>query len=237
MTSSSSKLIPEISLANSTALQASKWISLSLLCDEAELKNLFESLGEFFLVSIAGVNEAGKEITSLENFLSDYRTYIEALKQGTLPSSAFIQEALTKGLSSSLDHFGKIVLGDGRSIVRIVKPVIQIQASFFIYSQTDGKFHEKAFSQDSIPWGLQFSYPQLFQEVETKEIKKVLSDSTFPNTLLFKKLQEWVRNHTTPTPFLIGEKKINLSARIGKSQKSWLNQHPSLLNKGLRVIA
>lgn len=233
----SSNSIPESTLEKSFPLQASKWTTLTLLCDEIELSKLFESLGEFFLVSISGVSLEGREISTVEEFLANYKDYLSILKAGDFPDTNFVREVFTKGLSVSLDHFRKITLKDGRSLIRIVKPVIQIEPCFFLYSQTDQKFHEKAYSADSIPWGLQFSYPQLFQEPESKIIKKIFQDPEYPNGLLFKKIQHWIRNHSTPTPFQIGEKKINAPFRLGKNALPWLNEHPSLKSKGLKVIS
>jgi hypothetical protein len=234
---SSPQVIPEASLEKTPPFQASKWISIALLCEENELLNLFGVLDEPTMVSIAGVNENGKEITSLEQFFSDYKKYIQALKEGQMPPHAFLQEAFTKALSLDVKDFRKIPVGDSRNLVRIVKPVIQMQPYSFTYSETDGRFHEKVYSLDSIPWGVQFSYPQIYQDPVTKEVKKVFGDPEFANTPLFKKLQHWIRENTTPTPFLIGEKKINVPMRIGKIPLPWLNNHPSLLKKMLKVCA
>jgi hypothetical protein len=57
----------------------------------------------------------------------------------------------------------------------------------------------------------------------------------FPNTTLFKRLQQWVRSHTIATPFEVEGKKINVPIRIGKRCLNWIHVHPQLRAKGIRV--
>src|SRR5262249_6774145 len=96
-----------------------------------------------------------------------------------------------------------------------------------------GKFHSKVFGESCINWGIQFSYPQLFSDPNTKEVLRVTEGTLFPNTALFKTLQRWIRSHTIPTPMQTPTGPLNLSVRIGKECLAWINAHPQLRSKNL----
>ena len=70
---------------------------------------------------------------------------------------------------------------------------------------------------------------------KTKAIGKVEKNDAFPNTELFYRLAKWVRDKTSATPFLIGEKRINQPIRLGKQCFDWVNRHPRLKEMGLYV--
>ena len=112
--------------------------------------------------------------------------------------------------------------------------MIQLQAHRFDYSPLDGKFRTMILGYDSVHWGLQFSYPHLFQN-EKLEVLTVNESEQFPNSALFKKLQRWVRAHTLATPFEVGGHKVNASIRLGKQCFPWINDHPQLKEKKWKV--
>ena len=91
------------------------------------------------------------------------------------------------------------------------------------------------FGINSIQWGIQFSFPYLFQNVNM-EVIKVREGALFPNASLFKQIQKWMRYHTSPTTFEVEGKEINVPIRLGNKCKTWINFHPQLAAKGLRVI-
>ena len=105
------------------------------------------------------------------------------------------------------------------------------------YSEHDGKFRPMVFGLDSVTWGLQFSYPQLFMDGRTKEAFAVVESEEFPNTALFHQLQRWMRQNTLPTPFLVDGKRVNSPIRLGKACLPWINRHPQLAPKHLQVLA
>ncbi len=74
-------------------------------------------------------------------------------------------------------------------------------------------------SRKSVTWGLQFSYPQLYQDPRTRQIFKVTDTPEFPNTALFSKLQKWIRSETLPTPFQV---EASVSIRRSVSEKNLL---------------
>lgn len=214
-------------------MQSSKWLDCPLLVDRDEMANLLGSLGEFYIV-LTGVTSQGKEIISLAEFLDCYGGYVEALKRGELPEDGRLRSYFSAVITSSLDILYKVMMGEGQQLVKAERPVIQLQMHRFHYSKDDHKFRSMVFGQDAVYWGIQFAYPQLFQD-ESHLVKQVKEGDEFPNTRLFKALQRWVRQHTLPTPFVIQDRQVNIPMRLGKACFPWINQHPQLASLGVRV--
>lgn len=217
-------------------MEASKWLKCPILVDADEIRNLFDALGTFsiFLTSCVCKRNGG-EISRAE-FLDCYSQYIETLKSGKIPDEASYRHQFSSVFTVNSDALYAIPIGDDQQLIRIAKPVIQLQSHRMDYSQADHKFRSMTFGSDSLVWGIQFTYPQLYKDSGTQEIHQVLGDAEFPNTQLFQQLQRWVRANTVPTPFLVGEEKINIPVRLGKHCFSWINKHPQLPIKNLRVI-
>jgi hypothetical protein len=128
-----------------------------------------------------------------------------------------------------------MAVGENKFLVKVLRPVVQLQMHHLLYSELDGKFHSIAQGKNTISWGLQFSYPQIYQDPKSKIFSKVIENSEFPNTSLFLALSRWVRQNTLPTPILNRGKKINLPVRLGKRCFSWVGNHPHLIEKGFQV--
>ena len=212
--------------------QASKWQQIQFLVDVSELGSLFHEMGTFFLYQLGGVLKPGEGLVSREQFLSVYADYIDHLKKGKLPEKSPI---LTSAFTVDPNALYFADVAHGKQIVRICRPVIQSQEHLFDYSRDDQKFRSMVYGLESVTWGLQFSYPQLFSDPATHAIQNVLRDEGFPNTELFRKLQKWVRQNTQPTPFVIEGKKTNTPIRLGKRCFEWINRHPGLKPKGITV--
>jgi hypothetical protein len=209
-------------------LQASKWLKVQVLLDPEELEHLFATLAPCHLLNIAEPVESGNEEISLTTLHQGYRAYIESLKQGTplIPRSLF-----SCALSRTLDPFYAFSLPNGKSLVKPTLPVIQLQAHTFFYSSFDRKFHPMVQGKESISWGLQFSYPQLYQNPHTKEIHKATSD----NSALFSTLMQWMRSFSLPTPFCVEGTTSAVPIRIGKKAGVWINRHLQLQSHGISV--
>lgn len=223
-------------LKDDIPLQASKWLSLQILIDADEMAALTQALGTFYIYSTGAVVNRGEENISHAEFLSFYRKYVESLKNGSLPEDAQYRRQFASVFTVNPEALFAVALEGNKRLVRILKPVIQLQAHRMDYSRADGKFRSMTFGGDSITWGIQFSYPQLYQDGKTKEIHQVDSGSECPNTPLFRTLQQWTRNHTVPTPFLVDGQKLNIPVRLGKNCIEWINKHPQLAPKGLQVM-
>lgn len=215
--------------------QASKWLAVPALLDVNELESLLQILEGSLLYNTGSLTREGEEIISQKEWLEMYRGYIASLKEGKIPDDIDYRVAFSPVITASADHLYRVVMADGRQLVRIAKPVIQLQAHSFDYSSADGKFRSMVLGTETITWGLQFSYPQLFQDNATKEVFKVGETPQFPNTHLFHLLQQWIRRSTIPTPLIVDGKAVNVPIRIGKECLPWINRHPQLIKKGLKV--
>jgi hypothetical protein len=198
----------------------SKFLLVPVLLDSAEMKALFAELGDFFIFDVSRVLDDGE--ISRGEFLSVYAEYVEGLKRGEVITSPWFSSCFT----TTEETIETIVVPDGRAMRKACAPVVQLQPHTFTYSTDDGKFRSMVRGEGAISWGIQFSYPQLFEDPKSRDIVKV--DGTFPNTPFFRALQRWVRHHTRPTPFEVEGRRINVPIRLGKQCFEWIDQHPQL---------
>jgi hypothetical protein len=214
---------------------ASKWLHFPFLVETDELKHLFDTWGNFSIFSCMGMQEKGKNSISCDAFLDTYSSYISALKHGTPLQDAAVRFAFTSLMTQKEDAIQAIEVQQTKEIIRAKKPIIQSQLHRFDYSDVDGKFRSMVFGNNTISWGLQFSYPQLYQDPLTRTIYNALDEKLFPNAHLFQKLKSWIRAETIPTPFLVQGKKTHCPIRIGKKCLSWIHKHPELHRRGIEV--
>lgn len=219
------------------SLQASKWLQIQMLIDSHEMENLFHALGDFHIFLAGAICLAGTEEISKENFLQTYARYIELLKNATIPEEREFRAYFSAVFTLHRDHLFQRPVSNGKSLIRVAKPCIQLQLNRIAYSEADGKFRPMVFGQESFLWGIQFSYPQLYQEPLSKEIFSVKDGTQFPNTGLFRKLHRWCREETVPTPFQVGLKKTNTPMRLGKACFAWIAAHRQLTEKGIGISA
>lgn len=158
--------------------------------------------------------------------VQEYRTYIDALKEGrsvTSPPFAW---------SWTLDPNALYILDTGYGQqIKAREPVVQITHHQMNYVPEEKSFRSNLFGPETISWGLQFAFPQLFMESETKEVVKVMDPVRFKNVSLFKAIRSFLRDQSMPTPF----EGCNAPQRIGKKALHWINDHPHLIKKGLKV--
>lgn len=215
-------------------MQVAKWNKVPVLLDLLEMKELFTALSPCHLVHVSSPVACGKEEVESSEFLQGYSDYVNALQNGKVPPFESFRSLFSCALSRTLAPFYAIDLGKNRSLVKPRTPIIQLQAHSFFYSLVDQQFHSMVQGPESVFWGVQFSYPQLFQDPQTKQIVKV-ADREFENTVLFASLMQWIRSHTLATPFLVGDVRTNSPMRIGKKGLEWVNNHPQLKAKSITV--
>lgn len=210
--------------------QGSKYLKFQVLCDAEELRVLFDAVEPCWIFPLTGVGD-GKAIEK-ERFITEYSTWIDGLKVGKMPSDVDLRRILAAALTVELDALWKQEVPGGRFIVKMAKPVVQVQAHFFTYSDLDGVFRPNTMGAKNIFWGLQFSFPQIYQDPKTMELLEVEES---PNAELFQKIKLWVREYTRATPFVVGGKKTNVPIRLGKNCFSWIHNHPQLIEQGIDV--
>lgn len=216
-------------------MRASKWLSCQLLLDDGEMESLLQSLPPFRIYIVSCLCPAGKSELSQADFLACYRTYVHALKQGLLPDEATYRHIFSTAFTTTPHSLFVVSAEHNQELMRIAEPVVQLQNHYLAYSTADGKFRAMTFGNDHITWGIQFSYPQLFQDPVTQDALQVDISDRFPNTQLFRQIQHWMRQHTVPTPFIVNGQKINIPMRLGKDCFSWINHHPQLRQKGFQI--
>ena len=220
---------------NAHPLEASKWLSTPVLLDVEEMHALLEALGSvhIFLTGMVLPRESGS--VSKHEFLERYEDYISALKRGELPSEKNYRAWFSSVFTMTQESLYEVIIEQNRHIIKVDHPVIQLQSHLMDYSRIDGKFRSMVFGSDSILWGIQFSYPQLYRNPVSQQVEKVDDSPSFPNTKLFRSLQNWIRENTIPTPFIADDKLTNVPVRLGKKCLVWINQHPQLRAKSLKV--
>src|SRR3990167_7039927 len=195
--------------------QGSKWLKFQLLCSAEELGALFAILHPFFIFPLTGIVD-GKPLSE-KKFLNEYSSWIADLQNGRIPSDQALRTILAAAFTDDLDtlwlqeipqkaaiHESDLVQTPAKGyLVKISKPIVQVQAHYFSYSTIDGVFRPMSMGKESIFWGLQFSYPQIYQDAKTMELK------TAENNTLFEKIRLWVRDATRATPFSVAGVRIN----------------------------
>lgn len=217
-------------------LQASKWLELRVLLDSDEMGQLCEHLLPFQIYLTGGVMKPGQGAVSHERFLKTYHDYVGCLQNGLLPEEETYRQLFSTLWTRQADHLAVTQVNETDYLIRPCLPVVQLRPHRFSYSPLDGQFRSMVLGRYSLSWGIQFAYPQIFQNPETQQIEQIKEEPRFPNTSLFRSLQRWVRQHTLPTPFGVGEKQVNVPIRIGMHCLKWINQHPQLAEHNLKVI-
>jgi hypothetical protein len=217
-------------------MQASKWLTLPVLIDPSELQPLFKALGSFLIYGSSQVIPKDKAAISQEDFLAAYTYYVDALKTGRIPEESVYRSYFSSSFTVTPEALYAIELPNDRQLIRIYKPVVQLQPHSMDYSPYDGKFRSIVHGPECLLWGIQFSYPQQYLNPHTKQALKVVENDFFPNTHLFRLLQRWVRENTIPTPFQVEGRKVHIPVRLGKTCLQWINHHPQLSRKKLQVV-
>ncbi len=214
--------------------EAAKWLKIQVLADASEIASLFQRLGAIELYLLGTPSPQEELCFSQESFLAAVQRWTDKLQRGEALSQADFRSTLACGMTLDRDCFWLQELQGERFLAKIKQPVVQIQAHFFTVAQEEKTFHSMVFGKESIFWGVQFSYPQIFMDPQSGDFKKV--DSSFINTKLFQEIRRWSRDETRATPFLLRDEKINVPIRLGKNCFSWISKHPQLAINNLGVV-
>jgi hypothetical protein len=227
-------MTPRISTpAQEGSFQAAKWLKVQALLDAEELESLL-ALGEpSFLFPLAGLFTLESMNLSKESFCVLYSSWIEGLKKVILPLEEELRKGSAIAWTRSTDSVWLQEVPGNRYLVKPCEPVVQIQVHQMGYSTVDGEFRPMILSRDSIFWGLQISFPQVYQHPKTMELLEVEEGL---NVELYQLIRRWVRDNTVATPMLVEGKRKNIPIRIGKRCFSWVNTHPQLLAQKLSVL-
>lgn len=231
---SASELFESSSPEKEGIYRASKWLSTHVLLDVSEIKDLLQ-LFQPVIVETAGLLSIEKGMIPHEEFLEVYQGYQNFI-QG---KKEFDEEKVRMTCSSAWTlhskDFYSLPLGEGKHLIRPRRPVIQLQLHSWAFSEESGQIRPMIQGKNSIHWGVQFSYPQIFQNPQTQEIHETFKEERFLNTPFFRQLQKWLRKHSIPTTFLIHQKVIRTPLRLGKKCFDWIHQHQQLRQREWKV--
>jgi len=215
---------------------ASKWLHIQVLIDSEEMQDLFHTMGEFLIFSTMGIKPVGENQISKAHFLEQYGRYIDLLKAQKSIDDDALRFYFSAVLTRSEEALLAIDVGNNREIIRPLKPILQMKLHRFDYSYVDGKIRPSVLGKDTVSWGVEISYPQLYQDPVTRVCEKATNPLFFPNAELFKKVQLWIRANTLPTPFVAQDVRIRCPIRIGKKCFAWIDCHKELKERNLKVV-
>jgi hypothetical protein len=228
-------ILKSSTMAEEGALKISKTLKVPVLLDVLEMKGLLSSLEGAHLYLVQGLCKKNEGILTPEDFLEIYADYISFLKKGQTPPQGPFRAPFASVLSISSDVLYSIDVEENARLIKASKPVIQLQTNRITYSADDATFRSQLFGEGGIEWGVQFSYPQLYQDPKTQDVLDVDESPLFPNTKAFRNLQKWIRYNTVPTPFVVEGRRINAPIRLGKECFSWMGAHPDLKAKWIAI--
>ena len=217
-------------------LQASKWQHVRMLLDPSELREFFQHLNYFYLVNIAKVCKKEDVIVNVGIVIDAYSEYITALKAVDKFDDKQYRQTFSLALSKSLDPFYLMEVKEDCFLVKLTQPIIRMQLFSFHYIEEEKQFISTQNSKSSISWGLEFSFPQFYQDVDTCQPIEVLKDKDNLNTQVFKILQRWAREFTMPVPFIIHKNKHVAPFRLGKKCAPWINGYRTMQRHGLEIL-
>lgn len=217
-------------------LQASKWQHVRMLLDSSELEKLFESLNSFYLVNIAKVCGKEEVVVNTRSVFQAYDRYIAALKSEDKFDDKLYRQMFSLALSKGLEPFYLMQVKEDAFLAKITQPIIRMQLFSFHYIEEEKQFVSTQNREHSISWGLEFSFPQFYQDIHTCQPIEVLKDKDNYNTKLFKIIQKWAREYTLPASCFIHKSKHIAPFKLGKKCLEWINGYPTMQRHGLEIL-
>jgi hypothetical protein len=219
--------------------RASKWLKHAVLLGLDEMASLLSAIEPFFLIPATGILSEDSWQVSREEFLRQYELYLKWMaSEPTLPPPA-LRRFFPLMLSASLDVFYAVPVSPGKNVIKASLPVIQIQMFHCFFSSFDQKLRSMVVSPESFGWGIQISYPQVYEDPHTHQFSKVLlEEDKFPNSKPFKAIVSWLRKNTQPVPLQEEGGLAYAPFRIGKHSLEKRQTHVGLqkmLSTGVKI--
>jgi len=143
-------------------MQLSRWQHMQVLLDPDEMEMLLNELPSFSIYNVSEIVET-PEIAKTE-FIAEYRKYIHRLRGGNPARSPLFAAAL----SASSEALYLMKVGE-KFLAKPLLPVIQMRVHHFAY--TEESFRSMALGKGTLSWGIQFSYPAIYQNSLELEVK------------------------------------------------------------------
>ncbi len=184
-------------------MQASKYFLYHVLISPKEMESLISFLPLFNIYNVSEVTTEKK--ISKEAFLSLYRQYMEEAARGEFPSFSAAWSLDEEAIECK-------EVRPGMFFQKAIRPVIQLRAHY--YSISGKEVNPMSFGKKSIPWGVQFGFPLLYRDPETKEVIEPLKKGG-GNLPLFQALKAWMRTNTRPVKMFIEGEEVMTTLRKG----------------------
>lgn len=199
----------------------SKWLRFQLLLTVETFKELLDFLSVEVLFGVAGPDVKEELVYSKETYLAVYKAYLEALQRRDEKLIKELMKKLCVAIAYEKQAFYQIELADNRCLIKIKEPSIQFRPFNFIYHKELQQFLMQVKSKEAINFGLEISFPQIFQDPKTAQILHVFKDQKLVSARGFKKVQSFVKSKTKPAKFLIEDQIKTATFRIEKMQCSF----------------
>lgn len=208
---------------------ASKWQKFYLFLSPKEVENLFAFWSIDHLYLTGKVLE--RESLIVKNWIEKYANVLNAFWEGGSERNKLFSSILPAVISISEESLYRQDVSNG-FLVHMKDPCFVLQEHWFRYVPKDEKIYPMNFTNESLFWGLQFSYPQIFQDSKTKKIYNANLESSFGNAKLLILLRKWIREHTKPVSLQVGEMKHSTLFRIGKEYIKKIEDHSQIKEFG-----
>ncbi len=218
---------------------AAKFQKLQFLIDGEEMASFLSFCAPLRLFANMGPGPKNQSERYSEEIVAACGRYCAALADRALPEERHWRAASTLLLTRDDESVAFVDVfpdsaGNERELVQPLLPSVQMQPHSFTISHDD-KILPLVFGPAAVSWGVQLSYPQIFQDPSTRATHNGLDPKQFVNASLFSAMRNWMREHTVPVVFLKGEKRITSTIRLGKRSLSWAHNHPTLSHFGLQI--
>ncbi len=223
-------------LQDEGVMRTSKWVKCPVLLSSEEMRSLFSDGGDFSMYIVSRVVGLEEAKLSKEDFLEKYSLYATSLQEGRLLDESGLRPFFSAIMTVTKDVLYAMGVGQEKYLVKALRPVVQMQLHHFTHSKVDGSYHSMVQGKESITWGIQFSYPHIYQKPKDGGFEKVGMSEQFPNSGLFQRIVKWLRSHSAPTPFLYQGVRQIVPVRLGKQSFNWIHRHPGLAGAGLEVV-
>lgn len=227
--------IPISTVSEEGVYRASKYQRVQMLLEQEELEGLFNELNNFYILEYSKVLEQDNHIVSKEEFLLRYKTYLTALKTNPKNITRDLLSSLSVTFSKNLDVYYQVKINDQKTLIKLKAPAILVQPFTFHLDLENESVFTSVHTEERIFWGLEFSFPGVYQDGKTIDVIEIFKDLKSPNTTLFKTLQKYARRNTTPTSLLFKDSSKNFSFRLGKKCYRWINEYSKLHEHNLIV--
>ena len=227
--------IPSSTLNKEGAFKTSKHQRVQVFLSKDEFLDLLESLGEFYIVEHSKVLSCNAKTLSNEELISRYQKYLDAIYKEEVSRDVLM--SLSLAISGDCSSFYKIELPDQRCMVKQKMPALLLQPFSFHFDRENQEVFTGVHTEERIYFGVEISYPTIFQEPHSLETRFLLKEKDNQNTKIYKELTRRIRKMTVPTQLQINEKKKAFSFKIGVKQLLFAAKHPKLKKENLKLMS